>query len=251
MTTYPAPPVAPARRRRLRWRGWVVALVVLVALLVAADRVALAVADAQAAKTFQRSEQLNSTPSVKVRGFPFLTQLAGRNFDRVDATAKDVVLGRNGRTVRVSTVTMQLHHLRVSNNFHSARADTVTAAALITYADLSRTLGVQLGYAGPSSDGRGRIKATQTVSVAGQQVSGTISAEVRISADEVLTFVSPQVSVDGADVPPAVSDQLSAVFGEPIPLERLPFGLRFRSVTAGPAGVTIKLTGTHLSYSGS
>jgi hypothetical protein len=72
---------------------------------------------------------------------------------------------------------------------------------------------------------------------------------VRISADDVLSFVNPQVSVAGATVPQAVADQLATAFGAPIPLVRLPFGLRLQSVTAGPTGITISLQGANLSYS--
>jgi hypothetical protein len=229
----------------------VIALVVLLGLLIAGDRVAVAVAETEAAKTFQRSEDLNTKPSVRIGGFPFLTQLAAGTLDRVDATASDLVLGRNGRTVRLAKVTLHLHRLHISRSFKSARAETVTAAALVSYADLSQTLGVAVSYAGPTSDGRGRVKAAKSVTVYGQQISGQVSAEVSISSDNVLSFVSPQVTVGGAAVPPAVAGQLETVFGAPISLERLPFGLRYRSVIASSAGVTINLEGKDLIYTGS
>ena len=249
MTIADAPTRRAPRRRRAWWRWWVGALVVLLVLLVAADRIAVAIADTEAAKTFQKSEGLDHRPSVRIRGFPFLTQLAGRDFRQVDLTATDLLLGHNGKTGRVSKLTLHLHHVRVSSHFNSARADTVQAEAFVSYADLSSAAGIPIAYAGPSADGRGRIKATKTVTVAGQQITGQISAEVRISADDVLSFVNPQVSVAGATVPQAVADQLATAFGAPIPLVRLPFGLRLQSVTAGPTGITISLQGANLSYS--
>ncbi|MCU1659686.1 MAG: hypothetical protein JWO57_4342 [Pseudonocardiales bacterium] len=241
-------PVMAGPRRSIRRRRWVVGLVVVLGLLVGADRIAVALAERAAADTFQSSQHLTSRPSVSIGGFPFLTQLAAGTLDRVRVAARDIVVGSNGRTVRIAGLTAHLHRVHISRSLNSARAETADATALINYPDLSQTLGVTVSYAGVGSDGRGRVKATRSVSVAGQQITGSVSAAVNISPDNVLSFVSPQVDVNGAALPPAVVDALQAAFAAPIPLVRLPFGLVVRSVTASPAGVTIALDGTNLRY---
>ena len=116
--------------------------------------------------------------------------------------------------------------------------------------DLSATLGVPLSYGGPSQDGVGRVTARKSVSVAGQPISGSVTAEVKIEAGS-LRFVAPVVSIDGAGsalVPQPVVDAFSSLFGNPVALTRLPFGLTVRSVTADPAGVHITLAGSDVTF---
>jgi LmeA-like phospholipid-binding len=228
----------------------VIALLVLLALLIAADRIALVVAERAAATTIQSSQHLERTPSVSVAGFPFLTQLVAGRFGKVTLAASDVTVGQQGRTVRISTMTANLHGVDVARDLSSVRADTGTATAAVSYADLSATLGVPLTYGGPSQDGAGRVTARTSVTVAGQQVSGSATAEVTIE-NGGLRFLSPQLTVDGAGsvpVPQPVADALSSVFGDPIALTRLPFGLTVRAVAADKQGVRIALTGSNLTF---
>jgi len=235
---------------RSRWPSWVITLVIVLALLVAADRVALLVAERAAAKTLQSSQHLDRAPSVSIAGFPFLTQLAAGHFDKVTLAASDLTVGRAGRTVRISKVTVDLHGAHAARDLSSVHADTASATAAISYSDLSATLGVPLAYGGPSADGVGRITARKSVSIAGQQFSAAVAAEARI-VDGSLRFVSPQVSVDGvggAAVPQPVIDLLSSVFGDAIALTHLPFGLTVRSVTADARAVRITLAGTNLTF---
>ena len=56
-------------RRRHRGRGWLIALVVLAALLVAADRVAAAVTESRLAAKIQSSQNLSQKPAVSIDGF--------------------------------------------------------------------------------------------------------------------------------------------------------------------------------------
>jgi hypothetical protein len=236
--------------RRSRWPRAVIGLVVLVALLVAVDRIALVVAERAAGRTIQVSQHLDRTPSVSVAGFPFLTQLLAGHFGQVTLAASDLTVGQAGRTVRVSTVKADLHGVGVARDLSSVHADTAGATAEISYPDLSATLGVPVSYGGPSPDGVGRVRARKSVSVAGQQISGSVTAEVKIE-NGALRFVSPVVSVDGAGaaaVPQSVVDAFSSLFGDPLALTRLPFGLTVRSVTADGQGVHITLAGTDVTF---
>ena len=52
----------------------------------------------------------------------------------------------------------------------------------------------------------------------------------------------------GANVPQPVIDALSTVFGAPLALTRLPFGLVVHAVTARSDGVRITLTGKDLTF---
>ncbi|MEP7019065.1 MAG: DUF2993 domain-containing protein [Pseudonocardiales bacterium] len=226
------------------------ALVVLVALLVAADFIAKFVAERAAGKTIQVAQGLEHAPSVSVSGFPFLTQLIAGHFGQVTLVASDLIVGAQGRTVRIARVQAVLHGVDVARDLSSVRADTADATATLAYPDLSATLGVTLRYGGPSQDGVGRVTARKSLTVAGQQVSGSVSAEVKIDGG-ALRFVSPTLSIDGAGsatVPQPVIDSFSSLFGDPLALSHLPFGLTVRSVTADRQGVHITLAGTDLVF---
>ncbi|MFE0426382.1 DUF2993 domain-containing protein, partial [Streptomyces sp. NPDC058953] len=64
--------------------------VVLGGLFVAADRVAVNYAESKVADKVRSSQGLSRTPDVSINGFPFLTQVAGKQLDDVDVSLKGV-----------------------------------------------------------------------------------------------------------------------------------------------------------------
>jgi hypothetical protein len=224
----------------------VIALVVLVGLLVAADRIALVVAERTAASTIQRSQHLDHTPSVSVAGFPFLTQLVAGDFHQVTVRAKDVPAGSGARALTVSAVTVVLHRVHVAGDLSSVRAESGTAAGTISYANLSKAIGTPVRYAG-TSNGVGRVSVSATVSIAGRSITGTVTAGIALSGS-TLTFTHPSVGAGVGQLPAAALATLTAVFGAPLPLGDLPFGVRVDGLHAGSAGVTIDLSGADLVY---
>lgn len=233
-------------RTRHRGRAWLIALVVVIALLVAADRIALVVAEHQAAAKIRTAQDLSATPSVHVDGFPFLTQLASGTLGTVEVTAKDLTVGEGGRNVHLQRLHAVLHHVQL-HGLSSATARTVTASVLIDYRQLTAVLGVPVSYAGPSADGKGRIAARVSVSAVGQQVSGSASAEVD-AAGNAIRFVDVRAEAGGVQVPGQVTGALSDVFTVPLSLARLPFHLEVQSVHAGATGVTVVLTAADVTY---
>lgn len=238
------PPTEAPRRRRRRW-PWVllVALLVLVGLAVAADRIVLKLAEQRAATALQQSQQLRSTPSVSFAGFPFLTQLATGRFHQVTVTAHGVDVGRDA-SLHVATVTVRLDDVTASDSYHQFRAARATADATVDYADLSRTVGVPIRYAGD-----GRIRTHTTVTVAGRQYTGTITAGIRASSNEGLTFVDPSVHVPGRQLPPEAVHVFESVLAQPTSLAGLPFDVRVDGAAATPAGAVLRLSGSDLTYS--
>jgi hypothetical protein len=218
-------------------------VVVLAGLFVAADRVALAIAEDKAASALQSSQHLSSKPDVSVPGFPFLTQLAAGSFDEITVSAKDIAVGRN-RDIDLSRVDVDLHDVTVSNNYSSVHADSATASARITYDELSRALGTTV-HAGDN----GRLVAEPTVNLLGQSFHGTVSAVVHASSGAGITFGDPKVSVGGVQIPDAVSQALANVFQGAISLAGLPFGVRVTGVAATSSGLVLDLAGTNLTYS--
>lgn len=217
----------------------VIAVVVIVALLVVADRVGVSIAERVAGETLQSSQHLSSRPDVDIAGFPFLTQLATGRYDQITVTAHDVPVSRSAPRLVIDRLRVVLNDLRVSRSFSRFHADTAKATGTIGFGPLGGALGVQLSYAGD-----GRVQASKTVSFAGQSVSATLTAHPRL-VNGALAF--DDVSVEG-DLAQALVDSLARFFAITIPLQGIPFDVQLQSLTAGPDGVTVTLTGDDLLY---
>lgn len=224
--------------RAVRWIG--IAVVAALVLLFAADRIGVQVAERAAADTLESSQHLTSAPQVDIAGFPFLNQLATGDYDKITVTAKDVPVG--GRLqLLISRLRVVLHGLNVSRDFHTFRADRASAAALISYDELGKALGVHLDYAGD-----GRVRATKTVTVAGANLRATVTARPHLVGD-ALSFTA--TSVDNAGVlGNSVAAALSRLFQVAIPLRDIPFDIRVQRLAVDAKGVTIALAGRQLTY---
>lgn len=227
---------APARNRLAR-RLLIGALVLLLVLL-GLDRLGNYVAEQTAATTIQRSAHLDSEPDVAIGGFPFLTQLAAGRFDEITVTVHGVEVGSGGVGVHVARLVVVLHTVRVSRDLHSVRADSATAAGLITYPDLSRSLDAQVSYAG-----QGRVRASKTLTVAGHTFGGTITAEPHL-AGQSLSFGKVATGQLGRLAVLA----LSQVFDTRVSLAGLPLQVSLQGLSADRAGIHLALGGTGLSF---
>ncbi|WP_424183402.1 DUF2993 domain-containing protein [Actinokineospora sp. G85] len=95
------PRSAPRRGRSKAVRRLVITLVVLLALLVAADFGAAAVFEHEVSKRAKAQFQLAENPSVKVGGFSFLAQVVSGEYDSVTVDAKGVPVQDTLRDVEV------------------------------------------------------------------------------------------------------------------------------------------------------
>jgi hypothetical protein len=235
----------PRTRSRRTGRGWRVLGLAVLALLVLAivvDRAAVHIAQNVAASKLQQRENLPSKPSVKISGFPFLTQLASGTFDDVTLDARELVVSGGGRSVTISSLHAELRGLSVSRDLSSATAASGTGRAVISYPALSRSVGTPVVWAGNSADARGRVRASKTVTVLGQSFSGSVSAEVVVSGRNTVSFASPRVQVSRVTVPQIVTEQFAGLL-PPLTLNGLPSGLSVRQVTADAGGLVVDLIG--------
>lgn len=223
-------------------RRLIIALVVLILLLLAADRIGNYVAERTAASTLQSSQHLQKRPSVDIGGFPFLTQLISRSFGEVTVTADDVPVGSADHPLDISTMRVVLHNLTVSRDFSQVQAQTATGTARIGYPQLSSALGVQVGYAGD-----GRIRASKQLTVAGTTVHATITSRPAL-AGHALEFAGTEVQGAG-QLADALSTTLSRVFAVTLPLSRIPFQIQVTDLQVSSNGLVIGLLGHDLRYS--
>jgi hypothetical protein len=199
-------------------RRLLISLVVIVGLLVVADRVALTAAERNVANRIQVEQHLSSRPDVTIRGFPFLTQLVAGDYHDVDVT----VHGLHAGSLAVSRLTAHLHGVHVSfgdviaQHVKRVPIDRADAEVVLTYADLDTFLsgrGIQLSPAGSGA-------VTVTATVAGVTAHGTARVSVRGDAVEL----TPTGNL------PAVE----------IPLPGLPFHVRLESVQATTKGLVVR-----------
>src|SRR5215475_6334214 len=134
-----------------RGARWLVAIIVIVAVLLGLDFGARAVADSVMASKIQQ-QGLPRKPSVSIGGFPFLTQVASKNFSHVTISAADVPAG----PVTVSTINATATGIRLSSYaFSSGTIGNVSGTALISFGSLASALTTKLGPLGSFLSGAG------------------------------------------------------------------------------------------------
>lgn len=221
-----------------------VLVVIVVLLLIAADRIGHAVAESRVAAKVQSAQQLTDRPSVTIEGFPFLTQVISNRYHAVRLTAKDVEVGTGSSRIQISTLSARLTGVRATGNYSGVNAQAVHGTATVTYQQLSQVIGLDLAYAGA-----GRVQARKSVTALGRSVTATVSAMVNIADGDLLTFSGVKVGpVDGGLTLPQVAiDQLTSLFSKQLSLHGLPFQLRITALVAGPSGVAVSASASNVT----
>lgn len=211
-----------------------VTLLVLLALLVGADRIAAYVAAQQVAGKIRTSAMLAADPKVKITGFPFLTQAFAGRYDRIDVTADDV--DRGG--VRLIHFTTSLYGVQLplsdalGGRVQSIPVDRLTGQAVVGYVDL-KSSGRMLVFT-PDGD---RVKVTGSISVLGQDISASASSTVSLDGNDLV--LTPQSVSAAGQSSNLIGDAIKGAFRVRVPLGRLPYGLKLTGVKATAAGVVV------------
>lgn len=220
------------RRRRRRW-PWVT-LIVIILVLVGADRGANAYTEDQMASQMQASLALSGKPHVTIQGFPFLTQLAARDFRTVDINASNETAGPGGQ-LEIASLTATLHGMHI-HGLKSATVDQFNASALVTFAALANVSGAPQGVTF-SADGPNKVKASIDL--------GPLSQ----SAEAQVTQTGPgQINIKLLNADGITSDVLGSLnFNVTIP--KLPAGVSIKSISITQQGIRISVAGTNTSLS--
>ncbi|WP_399087325.1 DUF2993 domain-containing protein [Streptomyces sp. BBFR2] len=224
-----------------------VLVVVVGGLFVAADRVAVNLAEDKAAEKIRDSQGLAAAPEVSIKGFPFLTQVAGRNLDEVEAELGGVKADADGHTLRVDKLKAVFHDVKLSDDYSSIEnAASATATATLSYADLTKASGanVQVTYGG-TKGGQGQVKISPAIPLLSSlEVTGSVTAHgdtLRLRADSIPTMCR---------LLPGCADKIREQTDHEWKLDQLPANLKLDKVTAGPDGVAISATGTDVKLPG-
>ena len=211
----------------------VVVVVILLAVVGAlvADRAAASTAEQQITSAVQTQLPGATGVSTQVSEVPVLTQLASGRLRHV--TVSMLTLPSSG--VRLDDVIVDVHDVTTSTPYTAAR---VQATATISTAELSKQLG---------SDWTLRTDGDALVAT----WNGFLKVDARIApsvSDGKLTLRLASVSalgvsIDGSQVPAAVTDRINALASS---VAALPLGLTLTSVQVTPAGIDLVADGSQV-----
>lgn len=232
-------------------RVLLVIVVILGGLFVAADRIAVNFAEDKAADKIRSSQGLDRTPEVSITGFPFLTQVAGRSLDQVDARIDGLNATAEGHTLRIQELSAQFHDVKLTSDYTSIeRAASATGEARISYADLTTASGknVKVSYGG-EKNGKSQVKISPNLPnlpmLNSLEVTGSVSIvngdTVRLRADTLPALCS-QLS--------ACRNQVRAQTDHEWKLNRLPGGLKLDKVVSTREGISISASGKDVKLPG-
>ena len=245
-----ASPQQPRLRRRgrnRRTRRWVMAtftIVVLLVLLVIGDRVACAITENAFASQFQ-SQGVPVKPSVDIEGFPFLTQLAAKDFNKIDISASNIPVNLpTGGTLSISSVHATVNGLHISGYSSSANAkvDHISATAFISFGSLAAAgslggTGVTLTQAGPN---------TVKISAGVAGLSDTEEAQITQTGPQTITI---KIVDSGSGV---LGGLLGSVgfnsFSFTLP-KVVPASLRITALTLNSQGLTVSAAASNAVFS--
>ncbi|MEE1755570.1 LmeA family phospholipid-binding protein [Streptomyces sp. SP18CS02] len=218
--------------------------VILGGLFVAVDRLAVNFAEDEAAQKVQAAQGLAGTTEVSIKGFPFLTQVLGKELDQVDIRLSGVDAVAGGRKVRLSEMNAALRDVRLEDNFSRAVAATASGTARVSYADLGRASGedVTVGFGG-----NGKVKVTGTAEVLGKSITRSVLSTVSLVEGDTIRVRADSVPGEGI---PGLEDMVRERTDFDRQVGGMPAGLRLTKVEALPDGIAITVGGQNVALAG-
>ncbi|MEU6221255.1 DUF2993 domain-containing protein [Streptomyces sp. NPDC047022] len=237
-----------------------ITVVVLGILFVIVDRVAVHFAENQAADKLKTTESLAATPDVSIKGFPFLTQMAGGELDDVEVGIKDyeAPTGKGSDMVRIDNLNADMKGVSFSGDYSSATASSATGTALISYDELLKTAkpeptavgpGVKAKVVGLSDGGNGKIKVAIEVSFLGRTLPNPVSvlSSVTVENNAVKVHADGLPKLAGIDL---AERRIRAITDFQQAIDRLPGGIKLDKVQAAKNGVEITVKGSDVKLAG-
>ncbi|GAB3479750.1 LmeA family phospholipid-binding protein [Nocardiopsis coralliicola] len=215
-------------------RKLVVFLVLLVILVVVADRGLHYAAQTEIAKRVGQQYEMASEPEVTVGGFPFLTQAFQGTYSEIN-----IVTGAmNVNDVQLERVDVTAYDvdapLQALLTEPTATARTAEATVMLPYSELQKRL--PEGIVIENEDGQPRMAGDLALHGFSQPVSAGL--EVAVEGDAIVvtpTDVAIGGTGTGVDLTAQVNDRLAVSF----PIPSLPFNLQVTGIDARPNGVQV------------
>ncbi|MGH3727875.1 MAG: LmeA family phospholipid-binding protein [Micromonosporaceae bacterium] len=231
-----------AKSGRKTWIGLLVGFLVLVGLLVAADRGAAwaaegQIADQVAKKADQNKITMQGEPEVTVEGIPFLTQVIGGEYQAVDIRMKEVSVDGvrlDSLDIRATSVKASLSDLRSGTG--EIRAARVTGDATVGFGQVEELVGID----GAKVTGKnGKLLVRAPLKAGPVTITALATADVKVSDGSIAIDVQKVTVADGElpDYAQSVLDTYANSLSRKIPLPKLPYGLKVEGAKVTDAGV--------------
>jgi hypothetical protein len=222
-------------------KGLVIFLVLVIGLVIAADRIGLWVAQDQIAKNVATQYDLDHKPTVKIKGFPFLNQALNGEYGEIDVNVGDVT--QLGVHLTNTVVTLKGVKAPLSDAMHGDAsnmvADTATSTATVSYADVNKE--APRGLKVTAKDKALEVRGPVTV----LGISRTVTATVSVKPSGRNVRVLPQtVDAGGTTIPVALVQQ---AFSFTMPVKGLPLNTRITDVQVGADGLRVTTVGEHVN----
>ena len=218
-------------------RRLLIVLVVLAALLVAADRVGVVVVQNRLASEIQQQLDLDAKPDVSIRGIPFLTQAIRGTYKDIRVQLPDVDAG----DVQDLSVNARLQGAHVSlsdalgGNVDRIPVDQISGTLLIPYDQLARASGISGLTITREGDS---LRLTGSVQVLGRPVKAEAVGRVEVN-DGRIAINAEQAKVAGIPVPEAVLDEAARLLSFRVQPQNLPLNLRITAVHLTDTGLLV------------
>ena len=223
-------------------RRLALAAVVLVGLLLVADRAGSIQASRSISQGLQASLALDTPPEVDITGFPFLTQAVAGRYERVEMRATAVPAGG----FVLSRLDATLHGAQVplsdvlSQSVDDVPVEQATARALVPYAEMTQSFAGQELAVEPDGD---RLLLVGDLQLSDQALSTQASASVAV-VDGELVVTPEEIGLGPQGVKQELDDAVREQLELRVPLPDLPYDLTLTAVRVHPDGLALRAEGT-------
>ncbi len=227
-------------------------LAILVALFLAADRIAVRVAEHRIAGIVQTDAHLARRPHVSIHGFPFLLQAARGRYPRIDVRASDVFAADPAAAADGSLAQLSFRGVRLplskalSGHVDRVFVDRVAGTVEIPFSDIAAAAPVAGLSIGPVAGRSDALALGESVDIAGAPAEFEAVAKVALAAGRLA--VTPE-TVRGPDGEAASGSVLAAVRANAsftVRVPALPGGVSLSGVSVDGAGVVVTVSGTRV-----
>jgi len=237
-------------------RKLLIALVVLLVLFVAVDRIALVIAEDEISSRIATAYSMPVAPGVSITGFPFLTQVVSGDYQQIGVTADQIQA--DGVTLHDLNVHLTGVHASISQllggDSSMITADRAAGTALVDYKTVQQRMpqetqvslgGQNLQVSGLqlSPDGK-NLKLSGTASYLG--ISAPVSATAALSVSPSGITVTPEdVTVAGGlSIPGSAISRLHFT----VPVSNLPLHLHLTSAQVTPDGLRVGAAARNVQF---
>ncbi|MET9583722.1 DUF2993 domain-containing protein [Streptomyces sp. NPDC006539] len=219
-------------------------VVVLGGVFIVVDRAAVYFAESEAEGRVEISGSTIGSTDISIKGFPFLTQVAGSSLDEVDIELTGIETDAAGRRIRISEMNAELHDVTLADGFSSATAARATGTATVSYEDLTHAAddGVVVQYGG-----NGKVKVTGAVEILGRTLKRSVTSTVTLVDGHTIRVHADKVPGEGI---PGLEGLVRRKTDFEREIGALPNGLKLQRIEPTKKGLEISVTGSDIPLGG-